>query len=161
MSYIIFLIFGVSINLFIISSPVIILLVILFNSMLTSLIIAFNLSSWYAFLIYLIYIGGILVIFSYFVAISPNQFLKIKLMIFLPVTVILLLISRYFMYRNYFSLNIFFFNFILILYKNESNFCIFFLILLLILIILIVSKIIKLAKGPLRPFIYVSPFTKK
>lgn len=160
MSFLIFLIFGLSINLFIISSPVIILLVILFNSLLLSLIIAFNLSRWYAFLIFLIYIGGILVIFSYFVAISPNQKLKIKLIFFTP-TFIILIILLYYFNRNYISTNIYRLSNILIIYKNESRICTIFLILLLILIILIVSKIIKLSKGPLRPFIYVFATTKK
>lgn len=161
MLYIIFLIFGLSINILIITSPVVILLIILFNSLLLSTIIAFNLSSWYAFLIFLIYIGGILVIFSYFVAISPNQHIKIKLILATPFIIILILFFSYIFYRKPFSSSYFFFNFVNIIYKNESNLSTLFLILLLILMMLIVSKIIKLSKGPLRPFFYVSIFTKK
>nr|YP_010180293.1 NADH dehydrogenase subunit 6 [Haemadipsa crenata]QVD39096.1 NADH dehydrogenase subunit 6 [Haemadipsa crenata] len=153
MSYMIFLVISMSMNLFIISSPVMMLLVILFNSLLMSMIIAFNLSSWYAFLMFLIYIGGMLVMFSYFVAISPNQYIKMKLMFFFPVLIFSLLTLSYLGYGNNLSLSNFFSNFILMMYKNESNFCTLFLILLLMLMMLMVSKMMKLAKGPLRPFI--------
>nr|YP_010713460.1 NADH dehydrogenase subunit 6 [Haemadipsa yanyuanensis]WDA96161.1 NADH dehydrogenase subunit 6 [Haemadipsa yanyuanensis] len=155
-----FLIFGVSMNLFIISSPVMMLLMILFNSLLLSMIIAFNLSSWYAFLMFLIYIGGMLVMFSYFVAISPNQYIKMKLMLFSPVLIMLMLLLNSYIYGSTMSMNNLFFNFILMMYKNESNFCTLFLILLLMLMMLMVSKLMKLSKGPLRPFMYVYTITK-
>nr|QYK91400.1 NADH dehydrogenase subunit 6 [Haemadipsa tianmushana] len=155
-----FLIFGLSMNLFIISSPVMMLLVILFNSLLLSLIIAFNLSSWYAFLMFLIYIGGMLVMFSYFVAISPNQKLKMKLMFFTP-TFIMLIMLLYYFNSNYISTNMYSLSNILMMYKNESSICTMFLILLLMLMMLMVSKMMKLSKGPLRPFMYVFATTKK
>uniref|UniRef100_UPI0030DFCE56 NADH dehydrogenase subunit 6 n=1 Tax=Haemadipsa hainana TaxID=909595 RepID=UPI0030DFCE56 len=161
MYYMFFLIFGISMNLFIFSSPVMMLLVILFNSLLLSVIISFNLSSWYAFLMFLIYIGGMLIMFSYFVAISPNQYVKNKSMLLTPLLIIIMLLITYSHYSNFISMNKYFFNFVLMMYKNESNFCTLFLILLLLLMMLIVSKLMKSSKGPLRPFMYVLPITKK
>jgi len=49
---------------------------ILFLSFFISLLVGSIFFSWFGFVIFLIYIGGILVIFSYFVAIQPDQKIK-------------------------------------------------------------------------------------
>ena len=43
-----------------------------------SMTMSLSSSSWFGLILFLIYVGGILVIFSYFVAIQPNQRLEIK-----------------------------------------------------------------------------------
>nr|AAF31690.1 NADH dehydrogenase subunit 6 [Helobdella robusta] len=73
-------------------SPIIMMFNILMLALLTAWTYALFLSSWYSFLIYLIYIGGMLIMFAYFVALSPNEHLKIKLYV---VTFILTLITIY------------------------------------------------------------------
>jgi NADH-ubiquinone oxidoreductase chain 6 len=51
---------------------------ILILSISISVLIRTSFSRWFGFIIFLIYIGGILVIFAYFVAIQPNQQFNLK-----------------------------------------------------------------------------------
>lgn len=136
-------------------SPIIIIFNILMLALLTAWTYALFLRSWYSFLIYLIYIGGILIIFAYFVALSPNEHLKIKLY---AVTFILTLITV--------SLpSIYYIDFYPAsnsaqfkapdLYFNFNIPILWLIILLLLYIILVITKTIYTSKGPLRPFIYV------
>lgn len=50
-----------------------------------SILISTRFSSWFGFIIFLIYIGGILVMFAYFVAIQPNQQFNLKTPFFFTV----------------------------------------------------------------------------
>ena len=66
-------------------------------ALLTTISLRFLCPSWFPFLVFLIYIGGLLVIFSYFVAIQPNQLLgivKISFISFISL-IYLILISLY------------------------------------------------------------------
>jgi len=56
------------------NSPVILGLWILLMSFIVSVVVRCLHFRWYGFVLFLIYIGGILVMFSYFVAIQPNQY---------------------------------------------------------------------------------------
>jgi len=61
-------------------------------SLLTSLIY----SSWFGFILFLIYIGGMLVIFAYFVRIQPNQQFSLKNSFFFSFLVFInLLVNTY------------------------------------------------------------------
>lgn len=53
--------------------------------MLVSMLCRTTFSRWFGFIIFLIYIGGILVIFAYFTAIQPNQEIRIKTSFFFMV----------------------------------------------------------------------------
>lgn len=127
-------------------------LIVLSTALCISISYASFLSSWFALLIFLIYIGGILVIFSYFVALTPNQekftiptilFIPLFITIFIPVA-----LSR----SPCFS----FFNHSLIhLYSPLNSTILILLALLLFLTIVIIVKITNLSKGPLRAFNYV------
>lgn len=68
---------SLSIALILAQSPLSLGLSILILSLLLAFSINFSLLSWFSFLIFLIYIGGILVIFAYFAALQPNQHIKI------------------------------------------------------------------------------------
>lgn len=130
-----------------------ILLIALSASWLTSII--FN--SWFAIIIFLIYIGGILVIFAYFTALTPNQPLGIitiwfSFLIAFIITIILMCLS-------YSSLPIIFsisFNSILpsitSIFLPKNTFLILLLATTLFFILVAVVKISLLSKGPLRPF---------
>nr|YP_010713427.1 NADH dehydrogenase subunit 6 [Alboglossiphonia lata]WDA96102.1 NADH dehydrogenase subunit 6 [Alboglossiphonia lata] len=128
---------------------------ILMISLLTAWIYAFNMSSWYAFLIYIIYVGGMLVMFAYFVTLSPNQKLKIKsyfltfIMTFLVLMMPLMMNKSYWPSKNnqiYDSQELY----------NFLNLSVVMLIVFLLLVILLmVVKMINTSKGPLRPFMYV------
>lgn len=54
-------------------SPIITRIYIIFLSIFISLLIASMVSSWFAFLLFLLYVGGMLVIFIYFSSLIPNQ----------------------------------------------------------------------------------------
>uniref|UniRef100_UPI0030E0AEBB NADH dehydrogenase subunit 6 n=1 Tax=Antonbruunia milenae TaxID=3053535 RepID=UPI0030E0AEBB len=54
---------------------------ILFLSMMISILVYYVTFSWVSFLIFLIYVGALLVMFSYFSAIQPNNFIELGKMI--------------------------------------------------------------------------------
>nr|YP_010578801.1 NADH dehydrogenase subunit 6 [Sternaspis sendalli]UZP47201.1 NADH dehydrogenase subunit 6 [Sternaspis sendalli] len=58
------------------TSPLILGALIWLLALLTALLTAFIHSSWFGFIIFLIYIGGMLVMFAYFSAVAPNQQMK-------------------------------------------------------------------------------------
>ena len=139
----------------IINSPVLLLFNILIIALTISWLTGAIFRSWYSFLVFLIYIGGIIVMFSYFVALSPNQYLKIK-----SVTIIIILAMLIISLPTFYSYNPTEFNNSnkfdsLYLYRPVLVPILLFIIILLLMIILIVVKIINTSKGPLRPFIYV------
>ena len=109
--------------------------------------------SWFGLILFLIYIGGILVIFSYFVVIQPNQHLEIKTLIITTILTIFIL-SRFFINQPKTLYSIFTLKsappFLLIL----PNSLIILLILAIVLFLALVAavKITKLHEGPLRPF---------
>lgn len=59
-------------------SPIALGTLILILALQLSLIFSLSSSSWFALLLFLIYIGGLLVIFSYFIAMCPNLPIPIK-----------------------------------------------------------------------------------
>nr|QUJ10060.1 NADH dehydrogenase subunit 6 [Tubifex tubifex] len=132
-------------------SPLIMGVSILNIALLIASIYSTMMSSWLAFLIYLIYVGGMLVMFSYFLAITPNQ-QSIVSPFLMPLMsgLFIILSSTYFLdlwspmsthtqqiYTLYHTINIP----ILII-----------LILVLLLTMIAVVKISLRAKGPLRTF---------
>lgn len=125
-------------------------IIILGISLILTLIYSQILTSWIAFLIFLIYIGGILVIFTYFVALTPNQqtnvsLIPIVLIFFSSLLVITInkpipisMTNRKFIYTFYLTRNI---QLLVIL------------ALILLFTIVVVVKLVIINKGPLRPFI--------
>nr|WOA02266.1 NADH dehydrogenase subunit 6 [Ozobranchus jantseanus] len=138
------------------SSPIL----MAFNIMLTALSLVVNVSfmasSWYSMMIFLIYIGAMLVMFAYFVAITPNQGIKSKTYIFtLLVTYVTIYLVSNMMINDStmmepLTINT---NFDATEMYN-INFMPMFIMLILVLlfIMLIVVKLVYTSKGPLRPF---------
>lgn len=133
-------------------NPLSIGLTILIIAIILTIIFALTLSSWLAFLIFLIYIRGILVLFSYFVAITPNQTLPSIYILIILSSAILPIYTL--LYSNILSHPIILsYNTTLntiYLQHNTTNLSILATILLITMIIVV--KITLKFKGPLRPF---------
>nr|YP_010725981.1 NADH dehydrogenase subunit 6 [Helobdella europaea]WDY83676.1 NADH dehydrogenase subunit 6 [Helobdella europaea] len=133
-------------------SPIIMTFNILMLALFTAWTYAFFLSSWYSFLIYLIYIGGMLIMFAYFVALSPNEHLKIKMYVITFIMTLITISIPSVFYKD--------FNIMLNssqfktsdLYFNFNIPMLWLMILLLLYIMLVITKMIYTSKGPLRPF---------
>jgi NADH-ubiquinone oxidoreductase chain 6 len=132
-------------------TPIVIGLTILMMALILAQTFAFSISSWYGFIIFLIYVGGILIIFSYFISLSSNNrtnLLPKNFLILLPSLVL------FFIIFNTISINIninYSFN-IHSLYKTNYYPILLFLILILLFIMLVIIKIVSQSKGPIRPF---------
>lgn len=132
-------------------SPLSIGIIILVISVMLTLTFSSLMSSWIAFLIFLIYVRGILVIFAYFVSLIPNQHTNI-LSLYVPfiASIILIIIT---------SKNIFIPNqtktlkFINTFYSENNSSILIILAIALLLAMVVVVKIVTSNKGPLRPFI--------
>lgn len=142
----------IAFSLFLAHNPLTIGLIILIIALLLAITFAYSISSWIAFLIFLIYIGGILVIFSYFVSIIPNQTLSIAYnitaillsLLIIIITSFLLNIQPTIISSQPLLLNTIYLSFnipILILLAS-----------ILLFTIVVVVKLTILSKGPLRPF---------
>jgi len=151
-SIFILIIRSLAINIFLIINPLSIGISILFIALIVALLFSYSISSWIAFLIFLIYVSGILVIFSYFVSLTPNQTINIISIIFiLTISYIIIIILSIFinikpLYSSRYltQINIFYL-------KQNGPILILLAIVLLITIIIVVKLTINI-KGPLRPF---------
>lgn len=133
-------------------SPIILGINILVTSLVLASLYALTLRAWYSFLIFLIYTGGILVIFAYFTAISPNQhinFSNIGYSISITIITLNILIWRYpsIAIRSGFQTTS--------LYQTGYAAILILIVIFLLVTILIIVKVASMSKGPLRPFIYV------
>lgn len=144
-----------TIILYLSTTPIMLGVNILAIALLLSATLASSLRSWYAFLVFLIYVGGILVIFAYFLALTPNQQIPTKRnIIFILITIVTLTtvilvtdiklsIPKEIVQGNSY------------LYLINNTPILIILALILILTIVIVVKLTTRSKGPLRPFNYV------
>jgi NADH-ubiquinone oxidoreductase chain 6 len=129
-------------------------------ALITAIISALSISPWFGFIIFLIYIGGILVIFAYFAAISPNQQLYISqllLVTIIPFSIwtIIIFLQPFFFTFSFPTTNP---SISIIILLNPSPLII--LALILFFALVAVTKVSSFNRGPLRPFSYVSTFTK-
>jgi len=144
---------SIAITIFIAINPISLGIIILIIALILSLSFAYSISSWVAFLIFLIYIGGILVIFSYFVAIIPNQNLSIiHIIISMTISTISILFIAKILNITPPILQIHSSNFNII-YTNSKIYTLILLASILLFTIIVVVKLTILSKGPLRPFI--------
>jgi len=151
------LLISLSIRLILTHSPLTMGIWVLLIAFSISLLTGLIFSSWFAFIIFLIYIGGILVIFAYFAALTPNQPLTINLsLIFIIITWLILVITfinyklvistttRYITNLAYYPITI--------IYSFSNSLIVLVLASILFFILVAVVKITKLTAGPLRPF---------
>lgn len=134
------------------STPLNIGLWIIFSTLIISISITISIQSWFPIILFLIYVGGLLVIFAYFVSIQPNQ----QLIIIKIITIIILTFSIFIPTSlNYSSsptpesINKQTILELLSIYNIQT---LIFLALILFLALVAVVKITKIYIGPLRPF---------
>lgn len=146
------ILFTLSLSILLAPSPFTIGLTILSVALLVASIYASILSSWFAFLIYLIYVGGMLVIFSYFLALTPNQpsISRPFIPVFL-ITLFIILGSSFFV--DMWSTTTSYFPQTRILFEPANCPILVLLVIVLLLAIIIVVKISARGQGPLRAFI--------
>lgn len=144
-----------------ISQPLLFGLVILILTTLLAVIIRFLLSPWYAYSFFIIFIGGLLVMFAYVSALSPNYFQKTQ---FPPFLLQLLIIPPLFFFLTLpapspsQSSHLYYFNILKTandIYSPTNYPLLLLLILTLLIILTLVVKISNTTKGPLRPFNYL------
>ena len=141
-------------TIFLIFSPLPIGLWILLISFVFSLLIAFSINSWFSLIFFLVYVGGLLVIFAYFVALSPNQ----QLSLLTPIAFLFpsLLVIILLLYNNFHltpsSINLSSFLPQLLIYSPSNAPILIRLALLLFFALIAVVKISGRRGGPLRPF---------
>nr|YP_011035816.1 NADH dehydrogenase subunit 6 [Plaxiphora tricolor]WRI60246.1 NADH dehydrogenase subunit 6 [Plaxiphora tricolor] len=137
--------------------------ILLCLSFLFSLIVFFSSSSWFGFVLFLIYIGGMLVMFAYVTALMPNLMLGGKKMLncifFLFFFWLLMLGMSELLGVSEEGEGSFFFNLDILLnflggslFSSFNFFCITGLVSVLFIVLLCVVKICYFSNGPLRPY---------
>nr|QGZ10014.1 NADH dehydrogenase subunit 6 [Eisenia nordenskioldi nordenskioldi] len=140
--------------LYLASTPIILGMNILIMALLLSAVFASFISSWFAFLIFLIYVGGMLVMFAYFLALTPNQqILNPNNTIYSLFSMTTLSFLTYYIDIKIPPMMEFYQGNTLLYLKPTAPFLIL-LAMVLLLTMIIVVKLTTLSKGPLRPFIY-------
>ena len=133
-------------------------LTLIFLTFLYALITSLISFPWYAYMIFLIFIGGLLVIFAYIAALAPNSFFKSpKFSLLISALVIFYLIMLFIQFdfispTFYFPLSTFSTKSSTIIYAPPIIPTLFFLIYILLLTIIAVAKVCSFRIGPLRPY---------
>lgn len=136
------------------NNPLSITLIIIFIALITACIFSMTLSSWYAFLIFLIYVGGILVIFAYFTATSPNQQQISSKQIIKTTLIALFVTGLAILYTNKtIPLTPTKSHQLIRLYTSHNIYTLILITLILLITMVIVVKLSSRSKGPLRTFI--------
>jgi len=133
-------------------NPLTIGLLILLLALILSVIFSMSISSWVALLIFLIYIGGILVMFSYFVAITPNQNLSVIVVFSTLFSSIITLAFIAYSLNILIPINLRYVTQSNIIYEKFNIPVLIILALILLFTIVVVVKVSIHNKGPLRPF---------
>lgn len=159
-NFITLIIISIASSLIFVISPLSLGIWVLLLCLILSRFLSITLSSWYAILLFLIYIGGLLVIFSYFVALQPNQQLGFLKLIVIS-TITLLYINTIFLLvpGPLIVIHSLLPNRALVLINYNLS-IILILGIFLFFALIVVVKITYITKQPLRPFIYVFSYTK-
>ena len=144
---------SISIGIILASNPATLRIWVILTAGAISCTIGFNIRNWFGLVIFLIYVGGILVIFTYFVVIQPNQQLEIKNLL-LTTTISTFLLTYLLKSTNKPLLNIMLPSLIkpYLLLQSNSLIILFSIAVVLFLALVAVIKTSKINHGPLRPF---------
>lgn len=151
------LVLSLSFSIILAGTPLILGLWVLLIALFISTLIGLTTYSWLGLLVFLIYVGGILVMFAYFTAIQPNQYFNIIYIKPLLITTFILFITITITSHNtlLISQNHSTIPSILSLYHLINIPILILLGLILFLALIAVVKVSKSLLGPLRPFNYV------
>nr|QGZ10067.1 NADH dehydrogenase subunit 6 [Eisenia balatonica] len=134
------------------STPIILGLNILIMALLLSSVFASFISSWFAFLIFLIYVGGMLVMFAYFLALTPNQQMSYSNNLFYALVLMATFSSLTYTIGIKSPTMMEFYQGNSLLYLKMTAPFLVILALILLFTMIIVVKLTSRSKGPLRPF---------
>nr|NP_008181.1 NADH dehydrogenase subunit 6 [Katharina tunicata]AAC48369.1 NADH dehydrogenase subunit 6 [Katharina tunicata] len=159
------LIFSCAFSLPLLTQPISLGLLLLFMSLFISILIFFGSSTWFSFILFLIYIGGLLVMFAYVTALMPNlMFKKNLIQVFFPVSTVFWLLMLYLsdfigtlleeQTKMMFLWNSFFNHLGISLFSPFNLLIIVSLALILFFVLICVVKICYFSNGPLRPYKY-------
>nr|BDQ44244.1 NADH dehydrogenase subunit 6 [Amynthas glaucus] len=134
------------------TTPIMLGINILTMALLMSVTLATSMSTWYAFMVFLIYIGGMMVMFGYFLALTPNQQMPTtsSLTYMLMTMATLMTVSIATKTKVYIPHEVRQDN--MYLYSMGTAPALTLLALILLLTMVIVVKLTNRSKGPLRPF---------
>nr|AVW86101.1 NADH dehydrogenase subunit 6 [Lepidonotopodium sp. YZ-2018] len=148
---------ALSISLITTSSPLTMGLWIILTALTSSWFISMMFNSWFGLITFLIYVGGMLVMFAYFVALTPNQPMGLTssmlTLLFTSITVLTLMYSPYVSSPHQISTSLpFMHSPITIMFSPMNSILLLLLVVILFLIMVAVVKIVNMNSGPLRPF---------
>jgi len=133
-------------------SPVNLGVIVLLTAITVASSLALISTSWFGFIIFIIYVGGILVIFAYFAALQPNQQVLSWGWVLTPIIILIIFIS---ILPSPILLKTFNTPSTTDLFSYINLYIPILLALILFLALIIVVKTSHADEGPLRPFIYV------
>nr|QGZ09976.1 NADH dehydrogenase subunit 6 [Eisenia nordenskioldi pallida] len=134
-------------------TPIILGVNILLMSLLLSMVFASFISSWFAFLVFLIYVGGMLVMFAYFLALTPNQQMSYSSILYSMVVMSTFSTLSYCINIKVPTMSEFSQGNTLLYLKSTAPFLIM-LAMVLLFTMIIVVKFTSLSKRRLRPFMF-------
>nr|ANE20371.1 NADH dehydrogenase subunit 6 [Aphis glycines] len=134
------------------------LIILIQTLVLTLMINMINKTAWISFMIFILYIGGLMIIFLYISSIAFNEFninknyknMLFKLML---LTMFIFYFKLYFNMENFYYENKFFFedNFNLLnMFMMPNNLMIYFIMLILFFMLILIIWMLKINKGPIR-----------
>nr|QNN93054.1 NADH dehydrogenase subunit 6 [Platynereis sp. 2 PA-2020] len=138
-------------------SPINLGVTVLMIALFMSIMLAMITSSWFGFIAFIIYVGGMLVMFAYFAALQPNQYITNWNWLLTPSWCLILL---YILSQNVSILWSDYMPNTMEIYSMTNVVLPVFLALILFLALIVVVKTARADEGPLRPFSYVQTYTK-
>nr|APP87493.1 NADH dehydrogenase subunit 6 [Periphyllus acerihabitans] len=149
----------ISMLLTLMKSPLMSNLLILTQSIfLTLLINLINKTSWIAFMLFILYVGGLMIIFLYISSIAFNEInlnkkFKILILKMMLMTTIMMFFKNNFILENFKYENKYFFEdnfYILNMFNLPNNLMIYFIMMILFFMLILIIWMLKNNKGPIR-----------
>nr|QQV69869.1 NADH dehydrogenase subunit 6 [Opisthoteuthis sp. JN-2021] len=134
-------------------------------SIISSMMVSFISYSWYGYMLFLVYVGGMLVMFMYVISLIPNTlFFSMKGVFFFFLFFFCVLLMIYFSFYSYMNLNMMEFIYMNMNTMSMGNsglimlgynfYCYIMLGMLLLFVLISIVKICYYCEGPLRVFKY-------